>query len=231
MKRLIKQLKLIFILLLFLFGCSNSVSEKVQPYFLLSENTCSFPCWMGITPGETTASEAEEMLDQLVHRYAQKGIEITYTKDFASNTYGDKDYFYYVLTPGSEIFIGLYRDDSVYEIYIVFLNTPTVSEFVANYGVPNRVGVCYTGNFVQTHLIYEGLRVLTKSVIPIYDKNTKTVAIENFYDNQVDAVFFNWWRPEVIYGFTFDWEDMAQTVVINLDEEDSNTNCFGDFIP
>ena len=102
MKRLIKKLKLIFILLLFLFGCSNSVSEKVQPYFLLSENTCSFPCWMGITPGETTAPEAEEMLEQLVHRYAQKGIEITYTKDFTTNTYGNKDYFYYVLTRNSK---------------------------------------------------------------------------------------------------------------------------------
>ena len=224
----------IFGLLLLCSGCKNDRLENnqnVQPYYLLTENNCSFPCWMGIIPGETSYPELKEIFDQLVRDYAKKGVTITYTEQPAPVKHIDQILYIYAKTPGSEMYIIL-DGNIVKEIKIIFLNTPTVAEFAENYKVPDSIGICLSSSRARPILFYDGALVFTKTGLLNIDEITGLVSIEDFYLDRVDEV-----RLKVIpednlhFDFTFDWEDMSQNVLMDINEINPNSDCFGRFIP
>ena len=228
MKNLSKIIISFFALLLFFSGCQSE--EKVQPYYLLTENICDFPCWMGITPGETPYTELKEIIDQLVQDYAEKGVAITYIEEPFSK-HIDQILYIYAEMPGSEAYIILDSINIVKEIKIIFLNTPTVAEFAENYKAPDNIGICMAHRYAHTNLVYDGARVLTKKELPNYDAETGLISIEDFYLNRVDEVQLRAVPQNKHYDFTFDWEDMAQTVFIDINNTDPNSDCLGRFQP
>ena len=226
MKNLSKIIISFFALLLFFSGCQSE--EKVQPYYLLTENICDFPCWMGITPGETPYTELKEIIDLLVRDYAKKGVVITYEeKPIVHRNW--VEYIYFEM-PGSEAYIIL-DSNIVKEIKIIFLNTPTVAEFAENYKAPDNIGICMAHRYAHTNLVYDGARVLTKKELPNYDAETGLISIEDFYLNRVDEIQLRAVPQNKHYDFTFDWEDMAQTVFIDINNTDPNSDCLGRFQP
>ena len=226
MKNLSKIILSFFALLLFFSGCQSE--EKVQPYYLLTENICDFPCWMGITPGETPYTELKEIIDLLVRDYAKKGVVITYEeKPIVHRNWVE---YIYLEMPGSEAYIIL-DSNIVKEIKIIFLNTPTVAEFAENYKAPDNIGICMAHRYAHTNLVYDGARVLTKKELPNYDAETGLISIEDFYLNRVDEVQLRAVPQNKHYDFTFDWEDMAQTVFIDINNTDPNSDCLGRFQP
>jgi len=119
----------------------------------------------------------------------------------------------------------------VKEIKIIFLNTPTVAEFAENYKAPDNIGICMAHRYAHTNLVYDGARVLTKKELPNYDAETGLISIEDFYLNRVDEVQLRAVPQNKHYDFTFDWEDMAQTVFIDINNTDPNSDCLGRFQP
>jgi len=233
LKKLSILILLTFGLLLLFSGCKNEqldIEQNVQPYYLLTENTCSFPCWMGITPGETSYPELKEIIDQLVQDYAEKGVAITYIEEPFSK-HIDQILYIYAEMPGSEAYIILDSINIVKEIKIIFLNTPTVAEFAENYKAPDNIGICMAHRYAHTNLVYDGARVLTKKELPNYDAETGLISIEDFYLNRVDEVQLRAVPQNKHYDFTFDWEDMAQTVFIDINNTDPNSDCLGRFQP
>jgi len=227
LKNLSKIILSFFALLLFFSGCQSE--EKVQPYYLLTENICDFPCWMGITPGETPYTELKEIIDLLVRDYAKKGVVITYEeKPIVHRNWVE---YIYLEMPGSEAYIILDSINIVKEIKIIFLNTPTVAEFAENYKAPDNIGICMAHRYAHTNLVYDGARVLTKKELPNYDAETGLISIEDFYLNRVDEVQLRAVPQNKHYDFTFDWEDMAQTVFIDINNTDPNSDCLGRFQP
>ena len=234
MKKLSILILLTFGLLLLFSGCKNEqldIEQNVQPYYLLTENTCSFPCWMGITPGETSYPELKEIIDQLVQDYAEKGVAITYIEQASPVKHIDRIRYIYAEMPGSEAYIILDSINIVKEIKIIFLNTPTVAEFAENYKAPDNIGICMAHRYAHTNLVYDGARVLTKKELPNYDAETGLISIEDFYLNRVDEVQLRAVPQNKHYDFTFDWEDMAQTVFIDINNTDPNSDCLGRFQP
>lgn len=227
MKNLSKIIISFFALLLFFSGCQSE--EKVQPYYLLTENICDFPCWMGITPGETPYTELKEIIDLLVRDYAKKGVVITYEeKPIVHRNWVE---YIYLEMPGSEAYIIL-DSNIVKEIKIIFLNTPTVAEFAENFKVPDKIGICLSSSRARPILFYDGALVFTKTGLLNIDERTGSVSIEDFYLGRVDEVQLKS-IPEDNhhFDFTFDWEDMSQTVLIDINKTDPNSDCFGEFIP
>jgi len=234
LKKLSILILLTFGLLLLFSGCKNEqldIEQNVQPYYLLTENTCSFPCWMGITPGETSYPELKEIIDQLVQDYAEKGVAITYIEQASPVKHIDRIRYIYAEMPGSEAYIILDSINIVKEIKIIFLNTPTVAEFAENYKAPDNIGICMAHRYAHTNLVYDGARVLTKKELPNYDAETGLISIEDFYLNRVDEVQLRAVPQNKHYDFTFDWEDMAQTVFIDINNTDPNSDCLGRFQP
>lgn len=234
MKKLSILILSTFGLLLLFSGCKNGqldIEQNGQPYYLLTENTCSFPCWMGITPGETSYPELKEIIDQLVQDYAEKGVAITYIEQASPVKHIDRIRYIYAEMPGSEAYIIFDSINIVKEIKIIFLNTPTVAEFAENYKAPDNIGICMAHRYAHTNLVYDGARVLTKKELPNYDAETGLISIEDFYLNRVDEVQLRAVPQNKHYDFTFDWEDMAQTVFIDINNTDPNSDCLGRFQP
>lgn len=184
---------------------------------------------MGITPGETPYTELKEIIDLLVRDYAKKGVVITYEeKPIVHRNWVE---YIYLEMPGSEAYIILDSINIVKEIKIIFLNTPTVAEFAENYKAPDNIGICMAHRYAHTNLVYDGARVLTKKELPNYDAETGLISIEDFYLNRVDEVQLRAVPQNKHYDFTFDWEDMAQTVFIDINNTDPNSDCLGRFQP
>lgn len=212
-----------------LFLLSSCVFEfhNTQPYHFLTENTCDFPCWMGITPGKTHYSEVEEILDHLVQTFAEQNITMTYEEKISV---GANEYFH-VFTPGGEIFVNIGPHELVEKIYVFFLNQPTIESFVENFWLPEKIGVCLAFRRASPVMIYEGMRVYPKAEIPDYDSEANTITIEDFYRKRVDFGVLEV-EPRINhYQYTFDWEDMASTVVLDLTNPDPNADCKNTYSP
>jgi len=213
-------------LLLFLFsGCV--FEEKDQSFHFLMENTCIFPCWMGITPGETTYSELDTKLGQLVQTFAEYETLVTYEEKMFV---GGSIYFE-VLAPGSKVFVILDQSKVVNEISIIFLNQPTVKEFTEKYRVPDSIGVCMSFRRAVPVLVYEGMRVYLVAKLPNYNDATKTITIENFYGEKVRDVSLESTPDITHFQYTFSWEEMTQTVIIDTNKPDPNADCKEQYLP
>lgn len=216
-----------FVLLILISACHTD--QIIQPYYLLTENTCTFPCWMGITPGETPYAEVKDILEQLRQKFLEKNVTIT-IKELPMP--GDHTPPYtYVEIPGSEIYIVRNIHKIVDEIRIYFVNTPTVSEFVQNYKAPDSIGICLGYSYAQPYLVYDGAQVLTRFEMPDYDSETDLITFENFYESRVNELFLVETPIFNHFDFTFSWEDMAQTVVIDIKQTDPDSDCYGEFVP
>lgn len=220
MKALLKGIIYFAVLLVLISSCK--LESSVQPYPILNENTCNFPCWMGITPGETPYNEVMKKLDILVQEYTNKGLTITIQE--APNTGSQMSRYIYVELPGSEIYITR-KSETVDKIKIYFTNTPSLSDFVKNYKPPKTIGFCWLSYEVRPTLIYDGARVLTKFELPKIDEMMDVITIENFYRNRVDEVRLESKPPNIQFDFNFSWEEMAQTVQVDLKTANPDSNC------
>ena len=168
--------------LLLLSGCN--LLFPTQPYYLLTENTCDFPCWMGITPGKTQYSDIEYHMELIVESFSRKDIEVTFEEKIHPGGF----IYFQVFMPGIETWVKLDSTSVVNEITIHLLNNPTVEDFALNFRTPDYIGVCLAFRRAVPVMIYEGMRVYPKAEIPDYDSEANTITIEDFYRERVDLV-------------------------------------------
>lgn len=224
MKSLPKLMILISLLILAFTRCD--VRENTKVYDLLNENTCAFPCWMEIMPGETSVTEAKYALNQLIESFGNQGTIITYEYREPKNGYP----YFYIHSPGAEIFL-LIDSDIVSEIKVYFTNPPTVKEFAKNFATPDSIGICLTTYRARPVLIYDGVRVYLKTEPPDYDDDTGSITIADFYEDRVDEVRLvrePWIKR---FDYTFSWEEMEKDVIIDTKNPYSNSDCYGTFNP
>lgn len=140
----------IFVLCILLSGSVVLISRMSGPYRIswLGDNTCSLPCWRGISPGVTTAVEAERLV--LAYTDVQGEEAPANTTDFRLFT---------LMTPRGQIkfavfsendivrTIWFYRADGALDYYF--------TELVAQLGTPVGISTNGADLFVTADLYVE----------------------------------------------------------------------------
>jgi len=101
-----------------------SIAEQTGDGGLLSEDTCSAPCFWGITPGETTKEQVVEILEQ------KNGSYICETNTRLN-----------ILSCRNSLSIGFDRTDYVKAVCIYLSSAISVEEVIEKYGAPYAVEV------------------------------------------------------------------------------------------
>jgi len=133
-------------------------------YLLETNGNCSLPCWWGITPGQTTWSEAESYLAafalEISHPSSPQPKNFTYyPSEFPDpNSNSPDDY----LTAGFEV-----NSSGVIEIIDSIAKT-SLASMLANNGVPLQIWIEITTNFGPGPMSYVLALFYEKGIMVIY---------------------------------------------------------------
>jgi hypothetical protein len=146
----------LFPILIILLISATSCKPNPEP-LLLSDTTCQPPCWGGITPGETTASEAIEKLK------VSKSINPSSVMREHANQFTYPDLLSFSFTDGIKGRLS-YSNNIVVDIYFHNLNWP-LGDLIQILGYPDQIIVAPYWSKLTIILLYK-----QKNILLIYNK-------------------------------------------------------------
>jgi hypothetical protein len=145
--RLARLFLCVFALCMVLSGSVVLISRMAGPYRIswLDDKTCALPCWRGISPGVTTAAEAERLL--LAYADIQGEERPVNTTEFR---------LYTLNSPRGQITFGLVSERGVVRTIWFYPALGAVdyyfTELVAQLGTPAQIGMDGTDLFVKADI-------------------------------------------------------------------------------
>lgn len=157
-----------------------SESKNFIKEYLTNNSSCKLPCWLDVTPGETTLLEVEELLRYIGILFDSKGVP-GYT---SNSTFHGTNTLYYknIVTDFSfevidkivnAILIRSYTYEPSEE-FKAFWKKYSLENILKEYGVPDRILLNVTGsyNFGRTYqlwVFYDSKKIMIRYDGRIYD--------------------------------------------------------------
>jgi hypothetical protein len=155
MKNRIYQSVILLTIMICLLSCGADVDRAI-----LLNNSCTFPCWREIAPGETTRTQAMRILE------SQDDVrKITTLKSFFP-TSSLPEWVMWEFSNGSSAHLYLDGNDIVQGMVINF-NYLTYTDLISILGEPNNVRIFYVSYerpYIVTYVYFELYNIISENV-------------------------------------------------------------------
>ena len=187
----------------------------MDPLTILAMKTCEPPCWQGITPGITTATEANILVQQISFFPERPSILAP------SNIYTDEVYGPIVRFREPQIEVNVFADEEGIVDRIIFGfardNRPKLGACTDLFGEPQYIGMIIAGEFLRSYfeIVYpqilmgfsRSMAFRTDTVRIPYSSGTRLnfVVYRSEEFEQPDYSYYFPWNEKAILQFEWDF--------------------------